>query len=81
MKNINLINKQVITTPVYWYSATQAETVIPYPEGKRIGEVIVTFSHDCTVTTYNTEVILTDEIDQYYSGIPASSKRNTRRNS
>lgn len=57
-----------------WVSATQAETTF-WPENRRnIGNVIVTFSNDCIVTTtYNTGVIITNEIDQYYSGVQVSS--------
>lgn len=72
---VNITNQQVITTPVYWYSATQAGIINLNPEGRKIGNIVVTFSDDCTVTTTNTEVILTNEIDKHYSGIQVSTKR------
>ena len=55
-----------------WVSTTQAETVFWPENGKHIGDIIVSFSKDCTTTTYNAEVIITDEIDEHYSGVTIS---------
>jgi len=68
----NIFPGSVITTPICWYSATQAEPTIWPKFRKRIGDIIVTFSKDCTASTYNAEVIITNEIDQHYSGIQIS---------
>jgi hypothetical protein len=66
-----LFDGSIISTTLMWVSATQGE-VGYWPDHRRqVGTVIVTFSKDCTVTTYNAEVIITNEIDKYYSGIPA----------
>jgi hypothetical protein len=69
---INVFKGSIITTPLYWYSATQAEPACSMRFFRKVGVILVTFSHDCTVTTYNTEVVITDEIDQNYSGIQVS---------
>lgn len=65
----NIIIGSIISTTVVWLSATQAETEFFQTTEKKVGNVIVTFSEDCTVTTYNTEVIIVDEIDKHHSGI------------
>lgn len=69
----NIFPGSIISTTLMWVSATQAQTGFWPENGKHIGDVIVTFSKDCTITTYNAEVIITDEIDEHYSGIPVSS--------
>ncbi len=69
----NIFPGSIISTTIVWISATQAETASWPENGKHIGDVIVTFSKDFTTTTYNAEVIITDEIDEHYSGIPVSS--------
>jgi hypothetical protein len=71
----NIFPGSIISTTIMWVSATQGETGFWPEHRKRVGDITVTFSGDCTVTTYNTEVILTDEIDKNYSGIPVSSER------
>lgn len=68
-----LFDGSIITTTTMWVSATQAETAYWPEHSKHVGDIIVTFSKDCTVTTYNAEVVITDEIDKYYSGIQVSS--------
>ncbi len=69
----NIFPGSIISTTLMRVSATQAETVFWPEDGKYIGNILVTFSKDCTVTTYNAEVIITDEIDKHYSGVPISS--------
>ena len=65
----NIFPGTIISTTIMWMSGTQA-VPINFPKiCKYIGSITVTFSKDNTVTTYNAEVVITDEIDQYYSGI------------
>ncbi len=69
----NIFSGSIISTTIMWVSATQAETRF-WPENrKHIGDIIVSFSEDCTTTTYNAEVIITDETCEYFSCSQVSS--------
>ena len=63
----------IISTAMMFVSVTQAENVIWTKNGKPIGNIIVSFSKNQTTTTFNAEVIITDEIDKHYSGVQVSS--------
>jgi hypothetical protein len=69
----NIFPGSIISTLTMWVSATQGEIGVWPENGKLVGTIIVTSSTDRVTTTYNAEVIITDEISQHYSGIPISS--------
>ena len=69
----NIFPGSIISTTIMWVSMSQAETVFWPENGKHIGDIIVSFSKDYTTTTYNAEVIITDELDQHHSGSQISS--------
>jgi hypothetical protein len=69
----NIFPGSIISTTIMWVSITQAETRFWPEHRKRIGDVIVSFSKNQTTTTYNAEVIITDETCEYYSGSQVSS--------
>ncbi len=68
----NIFSGSIISTTIMWVSATQADTRFWPEHRKHIGDIIVSFSKDQTTTTYNAEVIITDETSEYYSGSQVS---------
>lgn len=69
----NIFPGSIISTTIMFVSVTQAETRFWPEKRRRIGDIVVSFSKDYITTTYNAEVIITDETCEYFSGIQISS--------
>jgi hypothetical protein len=64
----NILIGSIITHPEYYFSSETGWKV--YPSNRRnIGCITVSFTDLHMTTTYNTEVIIIDEIDKHYSSV------------